>query len=170
MYCWDCQAPSKGVSEQKHPPHSQLSSLGVRMNAEWERMDTISPITLQEDISAFFSLETLLWAFSLSEAQQWIPLCETNFFFPLIFHAFGPSTPVSRCAVWLHGWMGHGHNFIHAFPVLYLYRTCYQWCASELSKMQTRKLRNSYTVPYPNIRIYYMLIHKHHIGLKIFFL
>lgn len=44
----------KRYFRKKPPPHPQLSSLGFRMNVEWERMDTT---TLQEDISTLF----LIW-------------------------------------------------------------------------------------------------------------
>lgn len=82
---WDWQAPLKGVSEQEHNPHPQLSSWGFRTNAEGKGCkQSLLPLGWQEDISALLlTCETVPWTFSPPEAQQWTPWAQ--FLLPLDF-------------------------------------------------------------------------------------
>lgn len=168
MYCWDCQAPSKGVSA-KIPPHPQISSLGFRMNIEWERMDTTPPTTLQEDISALLLIWDTVVSIQSLRSSAVNSTVWAEFLLPLDFPCDLPQ-PLAQALLFPGMQLGcmAEWNMDTALSMLSLclILSCYWLCASGLSKMHTRNLKNSHAVPYPSIRIYYMLTHKSHKGFK----
>lgn len=153
----------------KVPPHPQISSLGFRMNIEWERMDTIPPTTLQEDISALLLIWDTVVSIQSLRSSAVNSTVWADFLLPLDFPCDLPQ-PLAQALLFPGMSLGcmAEWNMDTALSMLSLclILSCYWLCASGLSKMHTRNLKNSHAVPYPSIRIYYMLTHKSHKGFK----